>query len=75
MRQQDALVVTPINISGIGANPESASPYVRRRATGEHLVREAFPGTTILRPSVMFARVLPAIPLFAPARSSCSRSM
>jgi NADH dehydrogenase len=65
-----------VHISGIGANPESASPYVRARAAGEHLVREAFPGTTILRPSVMFgpndflerlaglARVLPAIPLF-----------
>jgi uncharacterized protein YbjT (DUF2867 family) len=65
-----------VHISGIGADPASTSPYVRARATGEHLVREAFPAATILRPSVMvgpndflerladLARVLPAIPLF-----------
>jgi uncharacterized protein YbjT (DUF2867 family) len=66
-----------VHISGIGADPASDSPYVRARATGERLVREAFPAATILRPSVMFgpdhdflnrlaglARVLPALPLF-----------
>jgi NADH dehydrogenase len=65
-----------VHISGIGADPASDSPYVRARATGERLVREAFPAATILRPSVMFgpndflerlagmARVMPAIPLF-----------
>lgn len=65
-----------VHISGIGADPASASPYVCARATGERLVREAFPEATILRPSVMFgpndflkrladlAGVLPAIPLF-----------
>jgi uncharacterized protein YbjT (DUF2867 family) len=66
-----------VHISGIGADPASPSPYVRARATGERLVREAFHGATILRPSVMFgpedaflntlaglARVMPAIPLF-----------
>ena len=65
-----------VHISGIGADPASASPYVRARAVGEQLVREAFPAATILRPSVMFgpndflrrlaglAGVLPAIPLF-----------
>jgi NADH dehydrogenase len=65
-----------VHISGIGADPASDSPYVRARATGERLVREAFPPATILRPSVMFgpgdfldrlaglARVMPAIPLF-----------
>jgi uncharacterized protein YbjT (DUF2867 family) len=65
-----------VHISGIGADPASDSPYVRARAVGERLVREAFPAATILRPSVMFgpndflnrlaglARVLPAIPLF-----------
>src|SRR5690606_30280348 len=70
-------VVRLVHISGIGADPASASPYVRARATGERLVREAFPAATILRPSVMFgpdhdflvrlaglARVLPALPLF-----------
>jgi NADH dehydrogenase len=66
-----------VHISGIGADPGSASPYVRARATGERLVREAFPGATILRPSVMFGpedaffnqlaaltRVMPILPLF-----------
>jgi uncharacterized protein YbjT (DUF2867 family) len=65
-----------LHISGIGADPASDSSYVRARATGERLVREAFPAATILRPSVMFgpgdflsrlarlARIMPAIPLF-----------
>ena len=66
-----------VHISGIGADPASDSPYVRARAMGERLVREAFPAATILRPSVMFgpdhdflnrlaglARMLPALPLF-----------
>jgi uncharacterized protein YbjT (DUF2867 family) len=66
-----------VHISGIGADPASPSAYVRARAAGERLVREAFATATILRPSVMFgpedaffnqladlARVLPALPLF-----------
>ena len=66
-----------VHISGLGADPASASPYVRARATGERLVREAFPGATILRPSVVFGpedafinrlaalgRLMPVLPLF-----------
>ena len=66
-----------VHISGIGADPGSESPYVRARAVGERLVKEAVPGATILRPSVMFgpedaffnqlaalARVMPILPLF-----------
>jgi len=66
-----------VHISGIGADPASDSPYVRARAIGERLVREAFPAATILRPSVMFGpadaflnrlaaltRISPALPLF-----------
>jgi uncharacterized protein YbjT (DUF2867 family) len=66
-----------VHISGIGADPASDSPYVRARAMGERLVREAFTAATILRPSVMFgpdhdflsrlaglARLLPVLPLF-----------
>ena len=72
----DAGVRRLVHISGIGADPASSSPYVCARATGERLVRAAFPTATILRPSVMFgpgdfldrlaglARVLPAMPLF-----------
>jgi uncharacterized protein YbjT (DUF2867 family) len=43
-----------VQISGIGADPASRSPYVRARAAGEAAVREAFPAATILRPSVLF---------------------
>ncbi len=65
-----------VHISGIGADAASRSPYVRARAIGERLVRDAFPNATILRPSVLFGpgdRFLntlaalgraPAIPLF-----------
>jgi uncharacterized protein YbjT (DUF2867 family) len=66
-----------VHISGIGADPNSESPYVRARAVGERLVREALPQATILRPSVMFgpedaffnqladlARLMPILPLF-----------
>jgi NADH dehydrogenase len=68
-----------VHISGIGADPASASPYVRARAAGERLVREAFPAATILRPSVMFgSRASPASSrrsrCSGRARSSCSRS-
>ena len=43
-----------IHISGLGADPASDSPYVRARGIGEVLVKEAFVGVTILRPSVIF---------------------
>lgn len=61
-------------ISGIGADPESQSPYIRARGRGELAVGRAFPGATIVRPSAMFgpgdalfgtladvARVLPVL--------------
>ena len=66
-----------VHISGIGADPQSDSAYVRARGIGERLVADALPAATILRPSVMFgpedaflnrlvalARVLPVLPLF-----------
>ena len=43
-----------VHISGIGADPESLSRYIRSRGRGESLVQEAFPKAIILRPSVMF---------------------
>jgi NADH dehydrogenase len=43
-----------VHMSGIGANLNSQSSYVRSRARGELLVREAFPAATMLRPSVQF---------------------
>jgi len=66
-----------IHMSGIGSDAGSASPYIRSRGEGEKAVREAFPSTTLIRPSVMFGRGdaflipiarmlrrLPAFPLF-----------
>ncbi len=66
-----------IHVSGIGADPASASSYVRARANGERLVRDGFEGAAILRPSVLFGpgdaflntidaltRAAPVFPLF-----------
>jgi len=66
-----------IHVSGIGADPASASRYVRARAVGERLVQEQFERATILRPSVLFGsgdaflntidaitRAVPVFPLF-----------
>ncbi len=44
-----------IQLSGIGADPHSRSPYVRSRGEGEAAVRAAFPGAVVIRPSAMFA--------------------
>jgi uncharacterized protein YbjT (DUF2867 family) len=45
-----------VHISGIGADVNSESSYVRSRALGERAVREACTEATILRPSVLFGR-------------------
>jgi NADH dehydrogenase len=72
-----------IHISGLGADPTSDSPYVRARGIGEVLVKKAFDGVTILRPSVIFgpddsffntlagiARQTPVLPLFGMGRTN-----
>lgn len=43
-----------VHISAIGADPHSPSAYGRSKGQGEVAVREAFPGATILRPSILF---------------------
>ena len=43
-----------VHISGIGADIASRSNYVKARAKGESLAREAFPKIMIFRPSVLF---------------------
>jgi NADH dehydrogenase len=43
-----------VQVSAIGADPESASTYGRTKGLGERAVREAFPDATIIRPSVVF---------------------
>lgn len=71
-----------IHISGIGADLNSESSYVRARAKGELLVKDVFPGTTIIRPSVLFGpddkflntlakliRAFPMLPLFGEGRT------
>ena len=76
-RAKEAGAERLVHISGLGADPGSDSPYVRARGIGEILVREAFEGVTILRPSVIFGpgdaflnklaamgRQTPMLPLF-----------
>ncbi|WP_395677894.1 complex I NDUFA9 subunit family protein [Inquilinus sp.] len=66
-----------VQVSAIGASADSPSSYARTKAAGEAAVRAAFPGASILRPSVIFgpedgffnlfaglARTAPFLPLF-----------
>lgn len=68
-----------VHISAIGADAASDIGYQRTKAEGERAVAEAFPGATILRPSIMFGEdgdfinmmgrmiaLFPALPVFAP---------
>src|SRR5690349_19076489 len=43
-----------VHVSGIGADPESSSPYIRARGRGELAVTQAFDAVTLVRPAVMF---------------------
>jgi NADH dehydrogenase len=69
-------------VSGIGADAESASPYIRARGRGELAVRQAFPRATVVRPGAMFgpgdalfgalagiARFAPVMPLIGGGRT------
>lgn len=74
---RDAGASRLIQVSAIGADANSPSVYARTKAAGEQAAKSAFPGVTILRPSVVFgpeddffnrfarlARVLPVLPTF-----------
>ncbi|TCU16363.1 complex I NDUFA9 subunit family protein [Rhizobium sullae] len=74
---RDAGVAMFVQISGIGSDPKSRSNYIRARGRGEEVVKAAFPGAVIVRPSVMagpddafittiarLVRILPIYPLF-----------
>lgn len=64
-----------VHVSAIGADPQSPSAYGRTKGEGEAAVRAAFPGATIVRPSVVFGQedgflnrfaamlALPAVPV------------
>lgn len=43
-----------VQISALGADPESASKYARTKALGEQAVRALIPSAVIIRPSVVF---------------------
>ena len=43
-----------VHVSALGADANSRSAYSRSKAEGEAAVRAAFPGATILRPSLVF---------------------
>jgi len=45
-----------VQISAIGADPESPSRYGSSKGEGEQAVRAAFPNGTIMRPSTVFGR-------------------
>ena len=47
-------VPTYVHISGIGADPNSASPYIASKGLGEKATRETFPDAVVMRPSVVF---------------------
>ncbi|MDE2405781.1 MAG: complex I NDUFA9 subunit family protein [Sphingomonadales bacterium] len=68
-----------VQVSAIGADAESAVAYARTKGEGEAAVRQAFPGATIVRPSLMFGpddtflsmfgglvETFPVLPVFAP---------
>ena len=65
-----------VQVSAIGAAPESESRYARSKGEGEEAVRSAFPAATIVRPSIVFgaednfvnrfaalSRLLPVVPV------------
>lgn len=45
-----------VHVSGIGADPDARSAYIRARGRGEEAVRAAFPQSVIVRPGAMFSR-------------------
>lgn len=74
---RDAGVARLVHMSALGVDKNSASAYARSKAQGEEAVQAAFPGATIIRPSVVFgpdddffnrfaklARVSPVLPVF-----------
>lgn len=74
---RDAGITAFVQMSAVGASASSDAAYARSKAAGEAAVRDAIPGATILRPSVVFgpdddffnrfgkmARLSPVLPVF-----------
>ncbi|HET9459000.1 MAG TPA: complex I NDUFA9 subunit family protein [Sphingomicrobium sp.] len=51
---RDAGASALVHVSAIGADPSSESAYGRTKGEGELAVRAAFPGATLIRPSIVF---------------------
>ncbi|MBV8686487.1 MAG: NAD(P)H-binding protein [Alphaproteobacteria bacterium] len=45
-----------VQVSALGAAPDAPSAYARSKSDGEAAARAAFPGATIVRPSLLFGR-------------------
>jgi NADH dehydrogenase len=76
---RDAGAQAFVHISAIGADAEAPVDYARTKAEGEEAVLAAFPGATVLRPSIMFGpddnfinrfagliAAFPVMPVFGP---------
>lgn len=76
---KDAGASAFVHVSAIGADADSRIDYARTKAEGEEAVRKAFPGSTVIRPSLLFGpddnfvmmfagliSKLPVLPVFAP---------
>jgi NADH dehydrogenase len=76
---RDAGVASFLHVSALGCDAESRVDYARTKAEGEEAVRKAFPGATIVRPSILFGpdddfvmmfagliSMFPVLPVFGP---------
>jgi uncharacterized protein YbjT (DUF2867 family) len=76
-----------VHLSGIGADAQSHSSYIRSRGEGETAVRAAFSEATIIRPAVMFGpddafliplmkmlRMFPVFPMFGRGQTALQPS-
>jgi NADH dehydrogenase len=79
---REAGVKTLVHVSAIGADANADSSYAASKGRGEKVLREEFPGATILRPSLVFgpedaffnkfawlARLSPVLPLIGGGRT------
>ena len=51
---RDAGAEALVHVSAIGGDPQAEADYGRTKGEGESAIREAFPGATIVRPSLVF---------------------